>query len=56
MTDPSPPQDINPRVPAGLSDLVMRLLEKDVWMRIATVAEVVSALQLLEKQTTHRTS
>jgi WD40 repeat protein len=46
---PSPPREINPEVPAALSDLVMRLLAKDPAARPQTAAEVVAALEALER-------
>jgi formylglycine-generating enzyme required for sulfatase activity len=50
-TDPLPPARINPEVPADLSALVMRLLEKDPAKRLASAHEVVAAIQTLERQT-----
>jgi WD40 repeat protein/tRNA A-37 threonylcarbamoyl transferase component Bud32 len=47
---PKPVRDLNPAVPPGLADLVMRLLEKDPAKRPASAGEVVQALQALEKQ------
>jgi hypothetical protein len=46
--DPPPPRELNPRVPLGLSKLVMTLLAKDVTERIATADEVVARLRDLE--------
>jgi WD40 repeat protein len=47
--EPAPPAGINPEVPRALSDLVMRLLEKDRSQRPASAGEVVAQLQALEK-------
>jgi formylglycine-generating enzyme required for sulfatase activity len=47
--DPLPPATVNATVPAGLSDLVMQLLEKDPAKRVASAVEVVAALRSLEK-------
>jgi WD40 repeat protein len=49
MHDPPPPAEINPQLPAGLSDLVMRLLVKDRNQRIASADEVVDIVQQLEQ-------
>jgi serine/threonine protein kinase len=46
---PRPPRQCNPEVPAALSDLVMRLLEKDPARRPASATEVVHALQSQEQ-------
>lgn len=54
MHDPLPPMRIRDEVPPELSDLVMRLLEKDPAKRIASAREVVEALQKLENRTTGR--
>ncbi len=48
MHQPAPPIQFN-AVPPELSDLVMRLLEKDPNQRFGTAGEVVQALQTLEK-------
>jgi WD40 repeat protein/tRNA A-37 threonylcarbamoyl transferase component Bud32 len=45
---PSPPREVNPAVPAGLSDLIMRLLAKDPTGRPQTAKAVVDALRALE--------
>jgi formylglycine-generating enzyme required for sulfatase activity/serine/threonine protein kinase len=47
--DPTPPADLGVEVPRGLSDLVMRLLEKDRTQRIGSAAAVVDALRALEQ-------
>jgi serine/threonine protein kinase len=49
-TEPAPPAQVNSKVPAALSDLVMKLLQKDPAQRIASAQEVVEALRLLEQQ------
>ena len=48
MDQPEPPHRLNPDVPEELSDLVMKLLEKDPARHPASAAEVVAALQELE--------
>jgi hypothetical protein len=45
MDDPAPPAQANPEVPAGLSDLVMKLLAKDRARRLGSAQEVVEALR-----------
>ena len=47
---PRPVREVNAAIPAELSDLVMRLLEKDPARRPASAREVVQALQALEKK------
>ena len=54
--DPAPPATINPEVPAGLSALVMRLLEKDPTQRISSAREVVEQIQALEQGGMDRSS
>jgi formylglycine-generating enzyme required for sulfatase activity len=49
MHDPPPPVEVNAEVPAALSDLVMKMLEKDPAQRIGSAHEVVEALLKLEK-------
>ena len=49
MTEPDPPAKINMELPIELSDLVMKLLEKDPEKRIASANEVVEALQGIEE-------
>ena len=49
MNDPPPPTQVNAEVPAGLSDLVMKLLEKDRARRPGSAQEVVEALRQLER-------
>jgi serine/threonine protein kinase len=48
--EPAPPHALNPELPTGLSELVMRLLNKDPSQRPASAAEVVDVLHDLEKQ------
>ena len=50
MTNPPPPAQLNAEVPDELSDLVMKLLEKDSARRIASALEVVEALRALEHE------
>ena len=47
-SNPQPPARINARIPAGLSELVMKLLEKDPAKRVASAQEVAEALRALE--------
>jgi hypothetical protein len=47
--EPPPPAQVNAAVPAGLSDLVMRLLQKDPARRPATAQALVDALRQLER-------
>lgn len=49
MHEPTAPIAINPKLPLELSELVMKLLAKDAEKRIGSAAEVVQALQSLEK-------
>jgi serine/threonine-protein kinase len=42
---PVPIRDINPTIPKGFADVIMRCLEKDPWDRFATVTELGSALE-----------
>jgi len=46
--DPIPPRQLNPDVPADLSDLVMRLLAKDPAQRPESAQAVADALKILE--------
>ncbi len=46
---PPPPCRLNPEAPAGLSALVMRLLEKDPDRRPTSAADVVQALRAMEQ-------
>ncbi len=50
LETPPPPRQVNPATPQGLSDLVMKLLEKDPARRLATAQEVIKAIQALERQ------
>jgi len=47
---PAAPAEINPEVPAGLSELVLKLLAKDAAQRPASAQEVVQALRELEQE------
>jgi tRNA A-37 threonylcarbamoyl transferase component Bud32 len=47
--EPRPPREVHPETPPALSDLVLRLLEKDPARRPSSAAEVIQALQALEK-------
>jgi eukaryotic-like serine/threonine-protein kinase len=49
MDQPTPPSQINTALPVQLSELVMRLLEKDPARRPSSAAAVVETLQGLEK-------
>ena len=49
---PKPPAQVNAAIPAGLSNLVMKLLRKDPKERPASGREVIAALQALEGQIT----
>jgi WD40 repeat protein/serine/threonine protein kinase len=53
MNEPLAPAEIKPEVPAGLSELVMRLLAKNRDQRIASADEVIQALQELQQCQTH---
>ena len=48
LHEPPPPIALKPDLPQELSDLVMKLLEKDRDRRISTAQEVVTTLQTLE--------
>jgi serine/threonine protein kinase len=50
QTEPSPPCQVNPDLPAPLSDLVMRLLAKEPAGRPASARAVVEVLAALERQ------
>jgi eukaryotic-like serine/threonine-protein kinase len=50
MEVPRPPKAVNPKVPAPLSDLVMKLLEKDPAQRPASASAVVRTLKELDKK------
>jgi formylglycine-generating enzyme required for sulfatase activity/serine/threonine protein kinase len=54
LNTPAAPATINREVPAGLSDLVMKLLEKDPAKRIASAQHLVAALLALERQLARR--
>jgi serine/threonine protein kinase/formylglycine-generating enzyme required for sulfatase activity len=46
---PTPPRQLNPNIPEPLSDLVMKLLEKDAAKRIANAGDVAKALTAIDK-------
>jgi parallel beta-helix repeat protein len=48
---PPPPRELNPDVPAALSDLVLKLLAKDPAQRCQSAGEVIDALTALERGT-----
>jgi len=48
---PQPPQEVNPTVPAALSDLVLQLLAKEPEKRPASAQAVAKALEALEDRT-----
>jgi serine/threonine protein kinase len=48
--EPPAPSKINAQVPQELSDLVMKLLEKNADKRFSSAAEVVKAVQAIEKE------
>jgi hypothetical protein len=48
--DPPPPAEVNPAVPAALSDLISRLLRKNPDGRPATAREVADALTAIEER------
>jgi serine/threonine protein kinase len=52
LEHPKPPRELNPAVPLQLSDLVVRLLEKDPQNRPASAAGVAGDLAALEKEAT----
>ncbi len=45
LTEPRKPSELNPEISSELSELIMKLLEKDPTKRIASAGEVVAALQ-----------
>ena len=49
MTEPTPPVKINDKIPLALSELIMKLLEKDPANRPASAREVIARLQEIEK-------
>ena len=51
LDDPKPPKQANPDVPAALSELVMKLLEKKPADRYGSAREVADALAALERGT-----
>ncbi|WP_020467987.1 protein kinase domain-containing protein [Zavarzinella formosa] len=50
MHDPSPPVMVNFELPQELSDLVMKLLEKDSAKRVASAGVVIAALKKIEDE------
>jgi formylglycine-generating enzyme required for sulfatase activity/Leucine-rich repeat (LRR) protein len=50
MHEPAPPMMVNFELPQELSDLVMKLLEKDPAKRVATAGDVITALGKMEDQ------
>jgi serine/threonine protein kinase/formylglycine-generating enzyme required for sulfatase activity len=50
MNVPAPPHALNPPLPRPLSDLVMKLLEKEPAKRMASAREVIAAIQALERE------
>ena len=50
MESPPPPAEVSDGVPAELSDLIMRLIEKDRERRIGTADEVATILRELERR------
>jgi Leucine-rich repeat (LRR) protein len=50
LDSPPPPRELNPDVPAALSDLILRLLAKSPADRPATAQEVVAALRGIERE------
>jgi formylglycine-generating enzyme required for sulfatase activity/serine/threonine protein kinase len=48
MDDPPPPRNVNPKVPAALSTLILQLLSKDASRRPASAQEVVDTLRSIE--------
>jgi predicted Ser/Thr protein kinase len=49
-TNPSPVSEVNPQIPGPLAGLVMRLLAKRAEERPASAAEVIRAIQTIERQ------
>jgi serine/threonine protein kinase len=54
--EPPPPRQVNPRLPAGLSDLVMKLLAKKPEDRPASGQAVIEAVRALEADPTEVTA
>jgi hypothetical protein len=54
MNEPPPPIKLNAELPPKLSDLVMKLLEKDAGKRVASAGDVIVALQGMEKNLAQR--
>jgi len=54
MNEPTPPNKINATLPPALSELVMRLLEKDANKRPDSAKEVIQTIQTIEKDQSSR--
>ena len=55
LHDPTPPHQINDDIPIELSDLVMKLLQKNPQNRIGSADEVIEALMKLENRLSGKT-
>ncbi len=49
QSDPQPPRDINPDIPAGLEEITLRAMRKDPTQRYASAEEMLSDLQKVTK-------
>ncbi len=49
-TNPPPVSEVNPQIPGPFADLVMKLLAKNAQDRPASAAEVIRAIQTIERQ------
>ena len=49
QSDPQPPRDINPDIPAGLEEITLRAMRKDPTQRYATAEEMLFDLQKVTK-------
>ncbi len=54
--DPLPPQEVNPQVPAKLSEIICKALEKDRDLRYQTAAELRGDFKRLRRDTSGRTT
>ena len=52
---PSPPRDLNPRLPRGLERVILRALEKDPGQRWPSASEMLDALRQVERAEAART-